>query len=113
MSDSDQKKVPIAGSMDGGEWDDSTSFAVEQVGLPHSRSIEAEMWGEEGYTFLTYRFPGQGLEQYTRSQIVDYLLSQGIQIDLEKFLAERMQLLQNFESPDVLELTITIAESDE
>lgn len=94
-------------------WDDSRSFASQKSQLPDGRSFEAEMWGEEGYTFLTYRFPIHGLEQSSKSQVVDYLFSQGIEIDLQKFPAENMQLLTNFETTDLLELTITIGESDE
>lgn len=66
--------------------------------MADGRSFEAEMWGEEGYTFLTYRFPIQGLEQFSKTQIAEYLLSQGIEIDLQKFPAENMQLLSNFEN---------------
>lgn len=95
------------------QWDDSTSFAVQRDRLPDGRSFAAEMWGEAGYTFLTYRFPIQGLEHLSKLQIVEYLLAQGIQIDLQQFPAENMQLLANFTNHDLVDLTITIGEGDE
>ncbi|UUM12018.1 hypothetical protein NQU17_00190 [Clostridiaceae bacterium HFYG-1003] len=94
-------------------WDDSSSFAVQEDCLPDGRSFQAEMWGEAGYTFLTYRFPVQGLEQYSKSQVVDYLETQGVPIDPEKFPVDNIQLLPNHKNSDLLELTLTIGESDD
>lgn len=76
-------------------WDDSSSFAVQEDCLPDGRSFQAEMWGEAGYTFLTYRFPVHGLEQYSKSQVIDYLETQGVRIDPLNFPVDKIQLLPN------------------
>lgn len=98
---------------DKGLWDDSTGFMTQKDVLPDGRTLKSELWGEYGYTFLTYKFPVAGLEDLSKPEIVDYLISQGIAIDLEKYPVEKMQLLTNFNFSDQYDLTITIAENED
>lgn len=94
-------------------WDDSRSIAIQKNFLPDGRSFISEMWGECGYTFLTYRFPVSGLESLSKEQVVTYLFTQGISIDLNKYPLKTIQLLKNFYDSDQYDLTLTIGESDE
>lgn len=105
--------IPNIGFEGKGVWNDSTSFASQEDVLPDGRSLQSEMWGEYGYTFLTYKFPVAGLENLSKPEIVGYLISQGIKIDVDRFPVENMQLLTNFNYSDQYDLTITIAESDD
>ena len=91
-------------------YDDSHSVMSQKITLENGLAVDAEMWGESGYTFLTYRFPVSGLEHLTKEDIIHYLVSSGIQIDFTKFPIENMQLLKQ---DTLFNLTLTIGEDDE
>ena len=95
------------------EYDDSTSLARQTDTLPDGRTLRSELWGESGYTFLTYRFSKDGLADKSKGAILDYLGTQGIKIDPVKFPEAKISMLDDFEDPDTVSLTLTIGESDE
>ena len=75
-------------------WDDSTVLEAGDKLLPDGREFHYEAWCECGYTFLTYLFPINGLEEYSKEMLVGYLKSQGITIDLNKFPLDKIQLIK-------------------
>ena len=91
-------------------WDDSTVLEAGDKLLPDGREFHYEAWCESGYTFLTYLFPMNGLEEYSKEMLVSYLESQGIKIDLNKFPLDKIQLTKDSEKYN---LTITCGEDDE
>lgn len=113
MPESNQKKTGKSEIPKENIWDDSRSFAIQKNYLPDGRRFVSEMWGESGYTFLTYRFPILGIESLSKKQVVDYLKTQGITIDLNKYPLKKIQLLTNFYDSDQYDLTLMIGESDE
>lgn len=61
---------------------------IIQKGLIHlkdGRPITAELWGDYGYTFLSYYFSVRDIEDITKEELTDYLIEQGIKIDKLKF----------------------------
>ena len=91
-------------------WDDSTVLEAGDKLLPDGREFHYEAWCESGYTFLTYLFPINGLEEYSKEMLVTYLESQGIKIDLQKFPLDKIQLT-NYSAKH--NLTITCGEDND
>lgn len=113
MPENNHKKSRESEIQKENNWDDSRSFGIQKNCLPDGRRFVSEMWGESGYTFLTYRFPILGIETLSKKQVLDYLKTQGISIDLNKYPLKKIQLLTNFYDSDQYDLTLTIGESDE
>lgn len=91
-------------------WDDSKVIGGGEENLPDGRSFKHEVWVEASYLYLTYTFPPSGLEDYSKEQIIEYLISQKINIDINKFPVEKMELLRD---ANRYRLTITIGDSVE
>lgn len=94
-------------------WDDSLIISRKESLLPDGRLLKSELWGEYGYTFLTYTFPKTGLETAGTDEIVNYLATQGILIDPVKFPMASIDLMTSNIDPDLYSLTLTIAEEED
>ena len=91
-------------------WDDSISLSRKEIQLPDGRSLKSELWGEFGYTFLTYTFPKDDLESKTRDEVISYLVEQGILIDPLEFSPQKIDLMTSTINPSLYNLTLTITE---
>lgn len=103
-------KPPVSEDNEHNFWDDAKSLGPQSDTLPDGRKLKSEAWFENEYTFLTYTFPMAGLENLTKEQIIKYLFSQGINIDLDKYPLDKIELLSRGKH---YQLTITIGRSDE
>jgi len=91
-------------------WDDSISLSRKEIHLPDGRPLKSELWGEFGYTFLTYTFSKDNLESKTRDEVISYLVMQGVLIDPLEFSPQQIDLMTNTINPSLYNLTLTIAE---
>lgn len=92
---------------------DSISLSRKEVLLPDGRPLKSELWGQFGYTFLTYTFPKDNLETETTDDIVAYLSQQGIPIDRQKFPPKTIDLMTSTTDSSLYTLTLTLTEPDD
>jgi hypothetical protein len=78
----------------------STIINEESISLQDGRTIKIQIWQEAGNTFITYFFPIEGLEQKSKEELYQYLLAQGVELELpfskgkvavQKFIDEEKQ----------------------
>lgn len=75
------------------EWDDSVTVAISNSILSDGRKIIADIWAEGGYTFVTYKFTSKGIENFNKTEVLEYLRSKGLDLygnnyELDSFLKD-------------------------
>lgn len=95
-------------------YDDSVVIQKGNFQLDDSRQVNATAWAESGYTFLTYIFSIKDIETLSKNDLTEYLISQGISLDKDKF-GDKVSILSGFDSlgNKYWNYTITVGESDD
>lgn len=100
-------------AVDAENYDDSVLIDDGKIYLKDGREIQSAVWGECGYTFLTYTFLADNIENNPREQIVDYLIEQGVKIDSEKYIGKIDSSRRTINNKEYWEVTMVIGEYDE
>ncbi len=101
-----QGKPPLEKS-DQNIFDDSTVLQTQEIKLNNGCMVRAELWAEDGYTYLTYDFENESLLGSTDEAIMQYLNEQGVKVKSGKFPHYIMKTGKR------IKLNLTLGEADE
>lgn len=88
-------------------YDDSTVLQSEIIKLNDGSLVEAELWSESGFTYLTYKFKNEDLIASSDEAIMQYLSEQGINVKSGKYPQTIMR------KDKQIILTLTLGERDD
>ncbi|SDI52903.1 hypothetical protein [Natribacillus halophilus] len=94
------------------DWDDSITLGKQTTYLDDGRYIRADVWAEDGYTFITYSFSAKGIENYSGEQLTKYLKQNGMSQKLDKDNYDFFRFTDQ-DSNDRLSVTIVVGEADD
>lgn len=60
------------------DFDDSHSIKSDYIELDDGRKVKGDFWAEYDYAFLSYYFSVQGLEDFSKEELIKYLSDNGI-----------------------------------
>ena len=99
---------------DNNVYDDSHSIKNAYIELDDGRKVKGNLWAESEYVFLSYYFSTQGLEDFSKEELIDYLTENGIKDlnDPEKYPQDKISIRETKDKNDneFYVLTITMEE---
>ena len=101
-----QGKPPL-GNADQNIFDDSTVLQSQEIKLNDGCMVRAELWAEDGYTYLTYDFENENLLGSNDEVIMQYLSEQGLSVKSGKFSHYIMKTGKR------IKLNLTLGKADE
>lgn len=93
-------------------YDDSTIIKGSIIKLNDNRPILAQMWSESGYTYLTYFFSSEGIENFRNEEIFEYLQSEGVKLS-KPITNPDISLITDNNQVECWRVTIIVGESEE
>ena len=95
-------------------YDDSHSIKNDYIELDDGRKVKGEFWTESEYAFLSYYFSIQGLEDFSKEELIEYLAENGIKDlnDSEKYPRDKISIKKTNDknNNEFYVLTITMEE---
>lgn len=88
-------------------YDDSTVLQSETIKLNDGSLVEAQLWSESGFTYLTYTFENESMLAFSDEAIMQYLSEQGINVKIGR---HPHNIMKNNKK---IMLTLTIGERDD
>lgn len=95
-------------------YDDSKLISEQVLTLNDGRPVIAQLWAESGYTFLTYFYSSEGIENLEGAELLSYLEAEGIKVyrDNARYKPE-IDIIKDSNDVDCWRVTFVIGESEE
>ena len=101
-------------SNDNNIYDDSHSIKNAYIDLDDGRKVKGDFWAEYEYVFLSYYFSIQGLENFSKEELIEYLTENGIKNlnDSEEYPRDKISIRETKDknNNEFYVLTITMEE---
>jgi hypothetical protein len=95
-------------------FDDSHSIKSDYIELDDGRMVKGDFWAESEHAFLSYYFSVQGLEDFSKEELIKYLSDNGIKDldDADKYPLDIISIIKTKDknSNDFYVLTINLEE---